>query len=247
MVERVEHFIKGQDCGCESLPFKIRSAGCTAEWDEHGLGIRIVYPYIEGVTIPGAVLIQYNASQQGRVLYVTRANIASLGSTPLALEGMTFAANGNVTPAGAGWTFCCIDEMPYLFQALVAGGLIHSSFRIVMSNLAFKLWGGHINDVPDHQIVIVAAGLDRSGQMREKLAFWEEYGREMNELLGQNVRKFESGKRPSDMMELTRIPGQEATADRVLGRDLEVLERLGWMDDEFGVPPGALELLADKH
>lgn len=249
MVDRVEHFIKtDQLWGVSQRPFQIFATGCTAAWDDQGLGIQVVYPYIVDEILPAVVLVQRRNGLNDYWFFIVTTG------EPVRLDIPSTMSRGEMRLDGDGICFadglpkCVSSENPYMFRAFLWAGMKGQSPQELLIEMARRHLGCEfVGRIPAEIMMFLIPALERCGRMQEKLALWSKYAREMNGLLGANVQKHEKGMRPSAMFQLSRTLGHERDVDEVLGRDLATLERLGWMDEKCGVPKGALELLAAKH
>jgi len=245
MVEQIRHFIRtDQLWGDSQRPFCIFANGCTAGWDEHGLGIEVVFPYVEDKILPAVVLAQRNASNDYRFFCVTKVELFRL-DIPSTMSNGTMRLDGDEICFSDSAPKCFSGKNPYMFRAFLWAGMK----RQCPQELLIKMAERHLNLELSHVVMreMLIAALERCGSQQEKLVLWREYAAQMNEHLGANVVKYDVGNRPSAMFQLSRVQGHERDVDEVLERTLAALKHLGYMNDEFGVPSGALELLATKY
>lgn len=221
-------------------------AGCKAtETDVFTRKVKIRYDFVDGV-IPGYVLVKPKKGEL-QLWYADENGISFSGPVEKEMAALAMdVSTGAIMQDGEQPLDVKIEKLPYLYRWLISS---RDAEDDPIGSLFLSLYGEFMPaDLRASQLNKMLMMMDRAGQLREQQLLWYEYAKLASAPLQQNVIKYEAGNRPSDMFTLTKIPGQEAAADRVLERNLKALGYLGMIDQMFDAlrMPEPLKVLAKK-
>jgi len=237
----------------QAEPVEIVSAGCRAKWDGCG-GIAITYPFIKGVTLPGAVLFQTRGVDScWKVARVEQDEVKVFGCPDqgIVLGRFDLDEYGRLVPYEDVYEILTISvaNRPFVYRYILDKGRCNSAYDVncALAGLSLDLLTEHgPQGLHPQSIGKFLAALDLAGQLKEEWAIRQEIDKEVDRYLRKNVHRFEGGggNRPSDMNDLLRM--STSAADRVLVRQLRVLKLLGLINPKLGSLEGALKPHSDS-
>lgn len=226
----------------------VAAAGCKfSDPDVFTKAVTIRYDFVAGV-IPGYVLVRFGGDLH--YIYAGERGILLDRFRPIEEEMAALTmdvSTGAIVRDGEQPLDVKIEKLPYLYRWLISS---RDAEDDPIGSLFLSLYGEFMPaDLRASQLNKMLMMMDRAGQMREQQLLWREWAKLASIPLQRSVCKFESGKRPSDLLTLLQAtPATEAPADRTLERELQALGYLGMIDQGFDALryPEPLTVLAKK-